>query len=626
MSKNKVNFIKKLAGFLVLTITLSTGINQLGLKSLLYKASVLEFAQHEPFDGTVYPIEKSVDFVRLPSAQRYAKYEELKPSNFIDVPEYDADVLKTSTDGLKWGNAEHDRIRNAKILYSVPYMGNYKLDGRENVGSHPAVDIKTPENTPVRSIANGTVIKVSNSSSGFGHHVVVQHNNFPALNDSSKRETIYASYSHLNDIEVGLGDVVKKGELIAYSGKTGTATTPHIHFQIDNDKAPWHPFWPFSYKESQEAGLSFFEAINAGLGADKGRETTINPMLYVQRYLDPSNVKPVTVKSVEPEKEEGKSDADDYQAASYVDEVSDRSTDSEQAPVEEEAVAPVVEEEEDVTEAPVVVAEPPVLTFEFEVEDFYQTTDRRPTFRVYARDQYGNDYSEAIQGELVISSVDRSVTASKALLSARDFNSGTFEGKFSYLKAGRDRLKLVANGETYYSDFFDVVDPETSFTDVSRANTYHDAVHGLRDAGVVNGYDDGTFRPNNPVSRVEAAKFIVLAAKLDLKKADRLPFPDREDGAWYSDYIYTLYKAGVINGNADGTLTPNAQVNRAAFFKMLFLAMGEDVREANDGEEWYEPYIEKAQKLDLLNSGKVDASQPMNRAEVADAMWRLMQS
>ena len=70
--------------------------------------------------------------------------------------------------------------------------------------------------------------------------------------------TLYSAYNHMDRIDVLEGQNVIKGQIIGTSGNTGTSTTPHLHFQIDRESAPWHPYWPFSWSESQTAGLSFF--------------------------------------------------------------------------------------------------------------------------------------------------------------------------------------------------------------------------------------------------------------------------------------------------------------------------------------------------------------------------------
>lgn len=250
----------------------------------LFKASVLETPP--PFTGTVYPIDKVPDWTNWNGDNHTTAYSAISANMLVALPSYDLQQMQFPNESLEWGNSAHDVIRNTKITYPVVYMGNYLLDHQEQVGSHLAVDIKMPVGTPIKAIANGRVTKTSMQESGFGHHVVIEHRNVPDLNDPNTKTTLFSGFSHMDQIHVSEGQAVSKGEVIGTSGDTGTSTTPHLHFQIDRDSAPWHPYWAFSWQESQDAGLSFFEAVNAGLGLSKARLHTINPMLYVSKYLN----------------------------------------------------------------------------------------------------------------------------------------------------------------------------------------------------------------------------------------------------------------------------------------------------------------------------------------------------
>ena len=615
MNKVRIKILKKLGKIASVLALLSFVVVFFDVGSFMYKASVLDLPAHMPFDGTVYPIEKSPDWVHMGDKWDYS-YNELSAKDFQDLPYYDAEQLKQSTDNLEWGNSDHDLIRNAKITYSTPYMGSYLLDGIEYSGSHLAVDIKIPTGTPILAIANGTVSKVSSQSSGFGQHVVLVHNNVPG-----ESGPIYSSYSHNSENLVSVGDTVAKGQKIALSGDSGTATTPHLHFQIDNDDAPWHPFWPFTWSEASEAGYSFFEAVNAGLGQAKGIATTLHPLEFVQTHLDSSAA--VSVVVLETDEEIG------HEAVSYVSDTSDI------LEIEEEPVEEVVEEEavmeieevvvEEIEELPVeiVVEDPPVLQFEFEMEDMYEAGGKGK-FILAMKDQYGDYYTDAFAGEIVVTSVQNNVRVKDPIIKWSYFGGvARLSKSFSKLSHGRDRLKVVYDGKTYYSKWFNIYDEEKGFADVSEKHKYYEAIMYLRDKDVVAGYDDGTYKSQKVVSRVEASKFIVSAAELKLKNSGvDYPFPDVTDDAWYLDYVFTLYKNGAISGNDDGTLRPDNDVNQAEFLKMLFLAMDEDVPDAEDGEAWYVPYIETAKELGIISKG--NPGKGMTRGEVANAMWKVM--
>lgn len=104
------------------------------------------------------------------------------------------------------------------------------LNGGEDF--HSGIDISAPPGTPIRATADG-VVSFSDWSGGSGNLVVIEH----GLGYS----TLYA---HNKSNIVKVGQIVKRGDIIAYSGATGNATGPHSHYEIWKEGRPINPM-PF---------------------------------------------------------------------------------------------------------------------------------------------------------------------------------------------------------------------------------------------------------------------------------------------------------------------------------------------------------------------------------------------
>ncbi|MGB1241935.1 MAG: M23 family metallopeptidase [Chitinophagales bacterium] len=86
---------------------------------------------------------------------------------------------------------------------------------------HKGIDLKAVEGTPIYATADGEVKAVIESEKGHGNHIVLQH--------GTEFQTVYAN---LSKFAVDKGTIVKKGQLIAYSGNTGASTAPHLHYEV----------------------------------------------------------------------------------------------------------------------------------------------------------------------------------------------------------------------------------------------------------------------------------------------------------------------------------------------------------------------------------------------------------
>lgn len=113
----------------------------------------------------------------------------------------------------------------------------------------------------------------------------------------------------------------------------------------------------------------------------------------------------------------------------------------------------------------------------------------------------------------------------------------------------------------------------SSFPDVAGDNSLLKYIEAARTLAVVGGYEDGTFRPDQAVTRAEFTKILLQAAyktNNDLKTAPAEgAFSDVKTDDWFFKYVYSAKDLGYIGGYEDGTFRPNQPVTRAEAAKIV---------------------------------------------------------
>ena len=103
---------------------------------------------------------------------------------------------------------------------------------------------------------------------------------------------------------------------------------------------------------------------------------------------------------------------------------------------------------------------------------------------------------------------------------------------------------------------------ENNFSDVSADKWYNNAVSTLCHMGVLGGYSDGTFRPNAPITRAEFAKIAVSFAQAN-GSAVYSYFTDVKTTDWFAPYVTAAKDSGLIEGYSDGSFKPENKITRA---------------------------------------------------------------
>jgi len=120
--------------------------------------------------------------------------------------------------------------------------------------------------------------------------------------------------------------------------------------------------------------------------------------------------------------------------------------------------------------------------------------------------------------------------------------------------------------------------PETpSFTDVNDAYWAYAEIEACVTNGIVNGYPDGLYRPNNQVTRDQMCKYMVNAqgGSTAAYTADR--FPDVDSDNVFADYIEAAVLAEIVGGYPDGLYRPTRIVNRGEMSVFVWRALVSDV-------------------------------------------------
>lgn len=161
------------------------------------------------------------------------------------------------------------------------------------------------------------------------------------------------------------------------------------------------------------------------------------------------------------------------------------------------------------------------------------------------------------------------------------------------------------------------------FSDVAATASYKTALDEIVALGIVNGYDDGTFKPDNEITRGEVTKMVVAAMGPSYTSAAESSkgnsgFADVDAANhWASGYISVGVAQKFINGMGDGTFAPDANVTYAQIVKMLVSALGYESA-ANIAGGYPNGYISTGNQIGVTAGvAGVSADTNVTRAQVA---------
>lgn len=164
-------------------------------------------------------------------------------------------------------------------------------------------------------------------------------------------------------------------------------------------------------------------------------------------------------------------------------------------------------------------------------------------------------------------------------------------------------LSMFGNGIVFaYNDIYDDNLKET-VSDLSRFN-------------IIDGYVDGTFKPDGSITRAEFCKIICTTGIYDIVTENTSEFNDVSATHWAVDYIYTAKNIGIIDGTSKTTFAPESYITYEQAIKMIVAALGYNDEAAQKGG-YPTGYITVANELGILDGIQLINTNYATRADIA---------
>lgn len=170
-----------------------------------------------------------------------------------------------------------------------------------------------------------------------------------------------------------------------------------------------------------------------------------------------------------------------------------------------------------------------------------------------------------------------------------------------------------------------------AFSDLDEAHWAYGSVIKLSQAGIISGYPDGTFRPEGFITRAELVKITNMVYSYTVT-GDELSFSDISASDWFYGNVLTAKAAGYIDGYPDGTFRPNDNITRQELCKIIdsinsLVELPLDSAIADEVSPWAEGFVRRVVSNRIMTvdgNGNFRAVEKATRAEVCDALAKFL--
>ncbi len=198
-----------------------------------------------------------------------------------------------------------------------------------------------------------------------------------------------------------------------------------------------------------------------------------------------------------------------------------------------------------------------------------------------------------------------------------------------------------------------IVEKTVVFEDVAPDHPASEAIYDLSRQGILQGYADRTFRPDEQANRAESIKILLQINPFErgdvfeqyaryqeeekLEPKGYFIYPDITPDSWFAPYLLKAVRLGLVSGNPNGNFEAGRPIMLSEFLKMLFVLEREQIAKDDEKEQpfdsvepfmWYTSYFVRAKDIGLLPLAEgelVNPSEQLTRGRIAQIIHRYFQ-
>jgi S-layer homology domain len=165
-----------------------------------------------------------------------------------------------------------------------------------------------------------------------------------------------------------------------------------------------------------------------------------------------------------------------------------------------------------------------------------------------------------------------------------------------------------------------------NFSDVPEKSATHQAILYLKNADILRGDPGGTFRPTDKINRAEFTAIVIRSlhnANIETNCTNKPAFKDVAQNSWYYQDVCEAFNAELIQGYDDGTFKPEQTITLAEAAKIVAISYDLNPQEVERSKPWYKAGLQYLSEYSALPTFLPKQDQPITREQMAEILFRM---